>query len=172
MIQEDVQLSRFSGLRLANRLPSKSKEEAESYISTYSSRGGPAIGVEYYLTKPRTARQESKLEKLRQKIMEAQENYEQRKKVIEDKFFYNTKSHYVSCKKCSSRLSKQYLRTFVKGMTCPVCGKSIMTDNNLKSLKRFEDKVSAAGGKYHQGEQDIAKKQITRNTAWVIGGKV
>lgn len=170
-ILENNKKIKFSGLRFANRLPFNSEEDAYNYINSMSSKNGYAIGVEFYISRSLNKREESKINSFERKIQSAQERYKTRKNSLDSRFFMS-KSQFVTCKKCKSRLNKRSMESYVKEAKCPVCGNILISDAGQKSLKKYVDKVVELTKEFQVIFKEVQKGCLTRDKMWLIGGKI
>ena len=77
------------------------------------------------------------LQKARAKLKDVFEKY----KALNNKFhFAESKSTYIGCRECGSKISHKHL----KGNECPVCGEDLRPQSTKDIIEKFKDKVDKA----------------------------
>ncbi|MCR5669646.1 MAG: hypothetical protein K6G10_01455 [Butyrivibrio sp.] len=133
--------------------------------SDYDQGDYDQLAVRYYVTPP--VKNSSETKKAADARANAYNNYSALKeKVCSD--FFNTKSEYIGCKECGSKLSKKYL----KEPKCPLCGRNLLSDTAMQRLMNAHDKFVNAQKKEREevkkAEQKAIKKAKNREVRWLV----
>lgn len=72
----------------------------------------------------------------------------------------NFKSRTVTCKQCKTRLTVNQF----KGLDCPICGKSYISDSNVKKLNAYNRKISDLERSIKEAFANMEKKQKEKKT--------
>lgn len=74
----------------------------------------------------------------------------------------NFKAQFVGCRKCGSKLNKDYIRL----NRCPVCGGEMRSDTELKKIARLKAKAEAASAAREAEERAQGRK--SKNVFWAV----
>lgn len=150
---------------LDNREICESYDEAYDLINKLDKGDYDQLAVRYYVTP--TIKSTSGITKAAEGVNNAQKNYTDLKENIESDFF-NTKSEYIGCKECGSKLAKKYL----KKTSCPLCGRNLLSETATTRLMNAHDKIVSAQKKQRdvlkKEEQKAAKKAKNREVRWLV----
>lgn len=133
-------------------------EDADAFIERYSDAGDYRdCAVRYYDTIYVDSHPTKKLTNLMQqitKLQEAKKDFEKESRV------QNRKSKSITCPKCGSRLSLDYL----KGNICPLCETDLRSDTVLSRLKSFDERIVQAKKQYRQALEEARKNCRNKNS--------
>ena len=125
-------------------------DEAEKCIQDHDRKWYDQLAVRYY--EPARGFTNKKLEELRMKERAALDAYHAKDCV----WAKGLKAKYIGCKKCGSRIKREYIRT----NRCPVCNADLRPETTLNAVKAAElrwKKAQAAANTYLH---DHAKKTV------------
>lgn len=128
----------------------KDYDEAESCIRDHDRKWYDQLAVRYY--EPARGFSDKKLEELRAKERAALDSYHEKDSV----WAKGLKAEYIGCKKCGSRIRKQYIRT----NHCPVCTSDLRPETTLKAVKAAENRWKKAQAVVNSYICDHAKKTV------------
>lgn len=135
-------------------------DEAKKYIETHDKGWYDCLAVKYYDTSK--LKPSANAKKLAESVASAQNAYNTlREKVISD--FFGTKSEYIGCKECGSRLSKAYL----KRPSCPLCGNSLLSETASNRLEKAKAKIA----EYEKRRSEAVKKDAAKakkDVRWLV----
>jgi len=127
-----------------------SYEDAEKYIDDHDNGWYDQLAVKYRETvKPKTKGYQNLIEK-RNTIYKTLEEKRNRIHYSSE----NTKSEFVGCKHCGSRLATKY----IKSNTCPVCGTELRPVSTLNAIKTLEKSLKEINKKIKEMEVKASKK--------------
>lgn len=95
-----------------------------------------------------------KAEDLKRRIQETKDKAE---KYAKDNSIHTHTSEFRGCKKCGSKLATKYVR----GEHCPLCGNDLRSETVVKTLKGYQDKISALTKEYEVESQKAGKGEVT-----------
>lgn len=143
----------------------ESESDAYDLIDKLDRGDYDQLAVRYYVTP--TIKPTSSITKATDGVNNAQKSYTDLKEKIESDFF-NTKSEYIGCKECGSRLAKKYLNK----TNCPLCGRNLLSETATTRLMNAHDKIVSAQKKQREilkkEEQKAAKKAKNREVRWLV----
>lgn len=117
------------------------------------------IAVKYKYYDSRTSKPSKKLLDLEEKRKDIYKKYyELNAKVI----FKEFKSQYVGCKKCGSKLNKDYLRT----NKCPLCGNDMRSETLLKQIESYKNKLESLDVQIADEKRKLAEK--SGDMRWLV----
>jgi len=143
--------------------PFNSEYEASEYISEHACKWDGPMAVPFKIkgTKAVPAyvkNAEEKCEKATKKIVELE-------KELASKAL-NSKSKFVGCKNCNSKLNKRYLRIAI----CPLCNKTLLSGTSLKRIEAAKERERKAS-KHLSAMRDKARAtNATGKIGYTIGG--
>jgi len=85
--------------------------------------------------------------------------------------FKQLKSKKVTCKKCESSLSREYL----KDTSCPLCRESLLSNTSIEQIKKWKEKIAEMEIKHNQlvEKREKVKLKIAEEcggTKWLLFG--
>lgn len=134
-----------------------SYEEAQSYIEAHDRKWYDCLAVRY-----RSVNDNIKsvaLEKAKARRSECYEKYASLSKAFH---FADTKSEYIGCKNCGSKISHKYLR----GNYCPVCHNDLRPQSTLDRIKSLKTSFEKACDDVKAIENNLAKK--SGKVMWLV----
>ena len=76
--------------------------------------------------------------------------------------FKEAKSAYISCKKCGSKLNKEYIKN-----TCPVCNADLRPETTLKKIARAKAVLDEAKNKLEK-IKDAEAEKVKKKKTWLL----
>ena len=144
----------------------KSYDEAEELIKRLDRGDYDNLAVRYYVRAEAPA--SVALKKASEAVNNAQIAYNKLKKKVREDFF-STKSAFITCKNCESRLSKKYLKEGSFGTNCPLCQRNLLSDTATTRLMNAHDKIVSAEEKRRKElEKSRSKSKVTREVRWLV----
>lgn len=133
------------------------REAAEEYIRTHDRGWYDQLAVKFH-NMDRLVPTKALLE-LKAKRDALWDKFQKADKTVVAKEF---KAQYVACKKCGSKLNREYLdRNF-----CPVCGNDMRSDTLKANLERMRGQLSELDKKIREEERKTVKK--ASKISWLI----
>jgi hypothetical protein len=131
-------------------------DEALEYIKSHDKGWYDCLAVRY---RDFDGKDTPALKRAREKLSAAFEKYRE----FNNKFhFADSKSAYIGCRKCGSKISHQYL----KGNSCPICGDDLRPQSTKDTIARYKANVDRATDLVKVEE----KKAVEKNgkTMWLV----
>ena len=133
-------------------------DEAVEYIEQEDQKTWyNCMAVKYHETK--RGKEPKKLIDLRQRVINLRQVANQ---IENEPHFKDAKSQYVGCKKCGSKLNKDYI-----GNICPVCRNDLRPESTLKKITRSKEVLKEAQKKLEKEERDFAKSHKGK-VRWLV----
>ena len=135
-------------------------ESATAFISRNDKGWYDQLAVKYrHFDKPLTSK---KLDELNAQLKEtAQKLRELESKVA----FKEFKAQYISCKKCGSKLNKDY----IKRNNCVVCGYDMRSDTTKNAIARLTEKVKTLENAVREEARKVAAKKANEaKEYWLV----
>lgn len=135
-------------------------ESAKAFIERNDKGWYDQLAVKYkQFDKPITSK---KLTELEAKLNDTKKNLRE----LESKVaFTEFKAQYISCKKCGSKLNKDY----IKRNNCVVCGYDMRSDTTKNAIARLTEKVKALENAVREEARKVAvKKAKEAKEYWLV----
>ena len=131
-----------------------SYEEAEEVIKKLDRGDYDQLAVKYdEYHKPK----DDKSTELANKLLAAGDEYRKRDFAVYPR---SVTSAFIGCKKCGSKLAREYLRT----NSCPVCRTDMRPEYILKSIQAAKNKME----RVQKEVSDYAKRKGTKEIMWLV----
>ena len=152
MVEHETWREGGAGIRAIrwNDFVCQNYEEAEKWIESHDKGFYDQLAVKYW--SPMPFRNE-KTKELSQKIDEANKEYYAKNAELYPK---TRTSEFIGCGMCKSKLATKH----VKSNFCPVCGKDLRPETNLKRIAAAKTKLENARKKYNEYIDKHAKKEL------------
>lgn len=124
--------------------------DAEKYIEDHDNGWYDQLAVKYRETVKPTTQTYQKLVARREEVF----NTLQERKNNVHYSAGNTKSQFVACKECGSRLATKYIRS----NCCPLCGKDLRPASVLNAIETSKRMLKDLDKKIHEAEVKASKK--------------
>lgn len=127
---------------------------AEKAIDANDKGWYDCLAVRYY--EPERSYHSDKLEQLQKKYRDLLDAYHEKNSV----WAKELKAEYVSCRKCGSKLKREYIRT----NACPLCRADLRSESTLKA-------VEAAKQRYEKARKtcdEYLAKHAKKNVKWLV----
>lgn len=102
---------------------------------------------------------------LRERLAKEQEN---KVKYEEGHAISNFKAALVTCKRCTSKINKAYLKNNRRDYICPVCGNDLRAEYVVERIKKFDDKIADLKNKVKAEEEKCKKKAKSNQIVWLV----
>jgi hypothetical protein len=149
------------GLEFVNITPFKNAGQAEDWLSNNNSKWESAQAVPFITDTKEASASVNK----RKRLVADEKKYREAFEKLERQFLSEItgiKSAFKSCKKCTSKIAKKYLKR-----ECPVCNSDMYSETQEKRL-------AVAGKKFANAERSLRhfepKYVGGKGKAWVVGG--
>lgn len=149
------------GLRFSGVGPFKNVDEAEEYLINNNEKWGPAEAVRFVTNERLTTASANAKKRLNDAILKAKANLEALKKKFDDDL-RKSKSAFRSCKKCSSKIAKKYIKD-----DCQVCGESMISATQSSRIRKAEQKVYDAQANMRKWQPKMTKG---KSVNYLVGG--
>lgn len=133
---------------------------AQSFIDSHDKGWYDQLAVKFrHFDKPISS---TRLSDLKAKASEARQKlHELESKVAFSEF----KSQYISCKKCGSKLNKDY----IKKNFCALCGHDMRSDTTKNAIAKLQEKVESLEKTIREEEKKLAvKKAKEAKVYWLV----
>lgn len=136
-------------------------DEAMKYIEEKDSGWYDQLAVKY-LEYPKNLKKTKKHETLETRLKEEMTKLNE----LQGKIHYaDTKSTYVGCKKCGSRINTTYLRANY----CPVCREDLRPESTLQRIEGYKEKIKDLQKQLKQEEKKLNEKNRKAATVmWLV----
>lgn len=132
-----------------------SYEEALKAVEKLDRGWYDQLAVKYYDRIPE--KDDKKLSKIKEETILAMKEYNKRNEALYSK---TLKANLITCKRCNSKLSKEYL----KSNFCPVCHADLRPDHILNSIRAAKDKWT----RKQEAVKDYVVKHGKKETRWLV----
>lgn len=136
------------------------RDSAREYIDSHDKGWYDNLAVQYrHYPKPMTSK---KYEDLMRRYDEARKQYNELSNALYCKEF---KSQYLGCKKCGSKLNKDYMRS----NNCPLCGEDMRSDTTKKNIARLRDLCKDLEKRLKEERNHLEEKAIKSSVIrWLV----
>lgn len=111
-------------------------EAAKKYISSLDNSWYQGYAVRFQMYK-RKGPSNKTLELQKKRA----EEYTKQREYLDTHSVKNQKAALIGCPKCGSKLSREYMREYMKGNYCPVCRTNLLSATVQKRLAAFDTKI-------------------------------
>jgi hypothetical protein len=141
-----------------------SARQAYDYISENHQKWDNPLGVPFRIAGSKKV--PSYVKNAKERYDKAQEKHRQIvEKVHQD--ILNAKSKFVSCKVCSSKLNRSFLRT----VDCPICNKAtLISKTGMQRIEKARQKTSEMLSAWKEACTKATKANCTGTIGYVVGG--
>jgi hypothetical protein len=136
-------------------------DDAWDYAVTNAEKWADAVAV--YYTKIDESIINKKLSKDGQRLLALKENHFELTKNLHAAI-NNAKSNSVSCKACSSKVNRAYIRLAL----CPVCNETLLSATALKRLDALNTKITALKKSIKQKRQKLEALQAKKAKVYTL----
>lgn len=138
-----------------------SYEEAQQYIDKNDNGWYDQLAVKY-LEYPSNLKKTKKHETIEARLIEENTKLMD----IQRKIHYaDTKSTYVGCKKCGSKINTHYLRS----NNCPICNEDLRPESTLQKIESYKEKVKDLQKQLKEEEKKLNQKNKKAATVmWLV----
>lgn len=131
------------------------RDAAENAITNHDRGWYDQLAVRYY--EPIRDNANKKVQELQQKVRDAYDAYLKKDRPI---WAQGVKAEYVSCRKCGSKLKREYIKT----NRCPVCGSDLRPDTTLKAVEGAKEKHKKA----QKALDEYIKAHSKKKVKWLV----
>lgn len=129
-------------------------DSAEKAIQSHDKGWYDCLAVRYY--EPERSYHSDKLEQLQQKYRDLLDIYHAKNNVWAN----GLKAEYVSCRKCGSKLKREYIHT----NACPLCHADLRPESTLKAVEAAKQRYEKA----RNACDEYLAKHAKKNVKWLV----